>query len=209
MLRRSWKLQPRSTKIINTIPPSTSQLLASSGFESLDSFPRCPPYLLTISTTKAKPIRFARVVSVAQITWIMVQVLARAAKRLAISQLEIAVVAYSSCAIMIYMLRWSRPKDVLVPHTVLIFPGLIPRKITKQETLLMFSLSAPFLGPTEEKDLAKTSGCPISNDCVPTSFSGNKDEAGNIVMGLVLGSTLLEEFTWRHGISLFPQGQSY
>lgn len=152
--------------------------------------PKMPSISADDIADKSKTDSFAKAVSVAQITWIIVQVLARTAKRLAISQLEIAVVAYSSCAIMIYILRWSRPKGVLLPHTILIFPGLIPPEITKQETQKMLALSALLFYPIGEKYVAEKNGCPISNDCVPHSFSGNNEAAYNFVMGLALGSSL-------------------
>ena len=101
---------------------------------------------------KSKTDSFARAVSVAQITWIVVQVLARVARRLAVSQLEIAVLAFSSCAIMIYILHWKKPKGVLVPYTVLTFPGPIPVEIARKKSIIKKrdSIFQLFFGGTKD-----------------------------------------------------------
>lgn len=121
---------------------------------------------------KSKTDSFARIVSVAQITWIVVQVLARAARRLAISQLEISVAAYSGCAIIIHILHWSKPKGVLVPHTVHTFPGSIPQEITENESDIMSgdSIFRLALGLTAENRISRTHGSPFPNDFVPESY---------------------------------------
>jgi hypothetical protein len=86
------------------------------------------PKILSISVedinNKSKGDSLARAVSVPQITWIAVQVFARATKVLDVSQLEIAVVAFSACAVVIYILDWRKRKGVLLPYTVVSFPGL-------------------------------------------------------------------------------------
>jgi hypothetical protein len=143
---------------------------------------------------KSKTDSFARVVSVAQIIWIVVQVLARVARRLAVSQLEIAVVAFSSCAIMIYILHWKKPKSVLVPYTVLTFPGPIPAEITRKESDIRKNDSnfQFFFGGIEDSppSLPGTNGRPIPNDVVPDSHTGTGDQVGYFLLGLALGSCL-------------------
>jgi hypothetical protein len=93
--------------------------------------PKLPSITIDEIDDKNKSDAFARAISVTQITWISVQVVARAARRLAISQLEIAVLAFSACAIIIYTLNWKKPKGVSVPYTLLSFPGGIPSKIVR------------------------------------------------------------------------------
>ncbi|KAN0102644.1 hypothetical protein V8E51_010957 [Hyaloscypha variabilis] len=60
-----------------------------------------------------------RVIAIIQIVWSVIQILARAARHLAISQLEIAVLAFAACAVVMYGLNWYKPKGVQVPITVL------------------------------------------------------------------------------------------
>ncbi|PMD42976.1 hypothetical protein L207DRAFT_552894 [Hyaloscypha variabilis F] len=60
-----------------------------------------------------------RVIAIIQIVWSVIQILARAARHLAISQLEIAVLAFAACAVVMYGLNWYKPKGVQVPITIL------------------------------------------------------------------------------------------
>ncbi|KFY15126.1 hypothetical protein V491_05772 [Pseudogymnoascus sp. VKM F-3775] len=74
---------------------------------------------------------FAKVVAAAQIIWTIANVITRAARRLPVSQLEISVIAFSVCALIIYACYWSSPKDVSVPVTFLQWEGPIPSAITE------------------------------------------------------------------------------
>ena len=65
-------------------------------------------------------------IAVVQIVWTVVQIITRATRHLAISQLEIAVVAFAACAIITYALNWSKPKSVQVPFTLLQYRNEIP-----------------------------------------------------------------------------------
>lgn len=85
-----------------------------------------------------------------QIVWMVIQVIARSYQRLAISQLEIAVVAFSACAIDIYALNWKKPKGVSVPLTLLQYTGFIPDEIWLQSGIQIagwFSLAVWFDKP--------------------------------------------------------------
>ncbi|KAH8818108.1 hypothetical protein F5882DRAFT_433567 [Hyaloscypha sp. PMI_1271] len=142
---------------------------------------------------KSKTDSFARVVSVAQITWIVAQVLTRVARRLAVSQLEIAVVAFSTCAIIIYILHWKKPKSVLIPCIVLTFPGPIPLEITRKESIIKKGASYLQTFYNGERDVLQSlheNGRPIPNDVVPESLAGGYESASYFVLGLALGSSL-------------------
>lgn len=91
--------------------------------------PKLPSITIDEIDDKNKSDAFTRAISVTQITWISVQVVAQAARRLAISQLEIAVLAFSACAIIIYALNWKKPKGISVPYTLISFPGVIPSEV--------------------------------------------------------------------------------
>ncbi|MCJ1433703.1 hypothetical protein MMC27_003067 [Xylographa pallens] len=50
-----------------------------------------------------------------QITWLIIQIIARACQSLAVTLLEISVLAIAGCAIATYILLWHKPQDVMVP----------------------------------------------------------------------------------------------
>ncbi|KAF4626782.1 hypothetical protein G7Y89_g11374 [Cudoniella acicularis] len=76
---------------------------------------------------KDKTDTFARVITVTQISWMVLQVITRAARHLPISQLEIAVVAFAACAIIIFGLNWQKPRSVKVPFTL---PSIVEKTDT-------------------------------------------------------------------------------
>ena len=53
--------------------------------------------------------------AVLQISWLVVQIIARAFQNLAISQIEITVLAFAACAIVTYIFLWHKPQDVKSP----------------------------------------------------------------------------------------------
>jgi hypothetical protein len=50
-----------------------------------------------------------------QITWLVIQIIARAFQNLAITLLEVTVLAFATCAIVIYIALWHKPQDVKIP----------------------------------------------------------------------------------------------
>ena len=64
---------------------------------------------------KSKGDSFVKGAAVIQVVWLLIQVITRAFKGLPISQLEIMVVAFSTCSFITYMLCWLKPQNVLVP----------------------------------------------------------------------------------------------
>jgi hypothetical protein len=75
---------------------------------------------------KSKSDGFAKAIAVGQIGWTLIQVCVRGARGLAIAQLEIAVIAFSVCAVVIYAVQWLVPKDARVPITLMQCKGPIP-----------------------------------------------------------------------------------
>lgn len=53
-----------------------------------------------------------KLLALGQVLWLIVQLIARGAKGLVPSQLEIVVLAFSSCTFVTYLLLWSKPQDV-------------------------------------------------------------------------------------------------
>jgi transposase len=70
---------------------------------------------------KSKANSFIKIIAVTQILWNVVQILLRTGRDLAVTQLEIAVLAFSVSAAIIYFLNWSKPKDVKTPYTLIAF----------------------------------------------------------------------------------------
>lgn len=67
---------------------------------------------------RAKDDAFIRTISVARIIWSTIQILVRAVKKLSICPLELAVLAFATCAIIIYGLYWDKPKSIGVSTTI-------------------------------------------------------------------------------------------
>ena len=60
---------------------------------------------------KSKSDFLVNFVAIVQILWLIVQLIARAVRRLPVSQLEIVALAFSVCSLITYGLQWSKPKD--------------------------------------------------------------------------------------------------
>ena len=119
---------------------------------------------------RAKGDAFTKAIAVVQIFWNVVQVIVRAVRGLAISQLELAVIAFSLCAITIYILQWDRPKDVQVPVTVFQYNGPIPSywsydliEDEDQRRTLANALGVPAALENQETN-NYIWGAPVSND---------------------------------------------
>lgn len=74
---------------------------------------------------------FTKGIAAVQIIWTIASAITRAIRGLAISQLEVSVIAFSVCALIIYASYWSSPKDVSVPITFLEWGGPISSTITE------------------------------------------------------------------------------
>ena len=72
---------------------------------------------------RSKADGFVRVITVFQILWLCVQTIARAVEGLAVTQFEIATVAFAICAVLMYSLCWHIPKGVGVPIMVFHYHG--------------------------------------------------------------------------------------
>lgn len=75
--------------------------------------------------------------AVLQITWLVIQIIARASQHLAISQLEITTFAFAACAIITWILLWHKPQDVKVPTYVDI------SKTLSREQIIQLAARAP------------------------------------------------------------------
>ena len=64
---------------------------------------------------RSKSDGLVRLLAVVQVLWLAVQLIIRRFAKIPFAALEISTVAFSSCAFIIYMTEWSKPKDVGVP----------------------------------------------------------------------------------------------
>jgi hypothetical protein len=69
---------------------------------------------------RAKVDASAKLLTVIQSTWTIINILARAAYSLPISLIEITTVAYVICAAFTYAMWWAKPKDMQTPITMLL-----------------------------------------------------------------------------------------
>jgi len=97
-------------------------LLRSKGL-----LPKLPYITLEEINDKSKSDSLVRAITVVQITWMVIQIIVRAFRSLAISQLEVSVLAFATCAIIIYGINWEKPKAVQVPITIISYPGSFPK----------------------------------------------------------------------------------
>jgi hypothetical protein len=64
---------------------------------------------------KSKSDGLVRILAVIQVLWLVVQMVSRRIVRVSSSALEFSTLAFSSCAFIIYLIEWRKPKDVAVP----------------------------------------------------------------------------------------------
>lgn len=78
-----------------------------------------PPKLSTAELEdRSKGDMFVKGAAILQISWLVIQIIARASEGLAISLLEITTVAFAACAIATYILLWHKPQDIMTPTYV-------------------------------------------------------------------------------------------
>lgn len=78
---------------------------------------------------KSKNDSFVKAIAIVQISWATLQIIARTARKLPISQLELAVLAFAACAVVIYGLYWTKPKGIRCTTTILQYQHEIPLEI--------------------------------------------------------------------------------
>lgn len=80
---------------------------------------------------KSNSDAFVWVIAIFQIISMAAQILIRYTKDLAVSQLEIAVIAFAVCAIIIYISNWHKPQGVKISMTILSYDTMIPEDVEK------------------------------------------------------------------------------
>jgi hypothetical protein len=137
---------------------------------------------------KSKSDMFARLIAIAQITWIVLQVIVRAAKGLAISQLEVAVLAFSVCAITIYALNWKKPKGVKTPYFVLSYDEGMPPDFKKRlgEIMAGHPCSSMLSELFQGRSRLVSFDSPIQNDSSPDDSHSSAISFGGLLLGSII-----------------------
>ncbi|ETS01626.1 hypothetical protein M419DRAFT_80984 [Trichoderma reesei RUT C-30] len=107
---------------------------------------------------KSKGDIFVKVIALGQILWSVFQIIARLVRDLPISPLEVAVVAFAVCAVVIYGLYWGKPQRVGVTITILTYDGVIPSDVLAGLKEVRPAWRLPTLGDA-------LPGAPISVQC--------------------------------------------
>jgi hypothetical protein len=82
-------------------------------------------------TDKSSGDLFTKGLAVLQVSWLMVSLLIRAVRHLAVSQLEILTITFAACSLFIYELCWDKPQDINTPMRLitnsqwLLEPGVV------------------------------------------------------------------------------------
>jgi hypothetical protein len=105
--RRSSSTQ-RSTNFVYMYPNADQLRL----MRQANVIHRLPSISTHEITSKTKSDTLAKTIALLQTIWFLIQVITRASKRLPISQLEIATLAYIASALLIYILNWAKPQGV-------------------------------------------------------------------------------------------------
>jgi hypothetical protein len=107
--------------------------------------PKLPSITKEELEDKSKSDPFVKAIAIVQISWATLQIIARAARKLPISQLELAVLAFAACAVVIYGLYWERPKGIRSTTIILQYQHQIPPEtLAKIKRTVSFSLVRRF-----------------------------------------------------------------
>ena len=120
---------------------------------------------------RSKSDSLLKAIALGQILWSIMQIIARGLQKLTISPLELSVLAYAACSIIIYALYWKKPKSVQIPSTIAWDQNMIPsvalKILEKSETTP--SLVWQYLVPRNSALRARRPvGSPIQNMGLPS-----------------------------------------
>lgn len=135
---------------------------------------------------KSKGDAFVKGIALVQVVWLIVQVISRAAKSLPISQLEIAVLAYSACAVLTYVLLWYKPQNVGTPtYAKEPLRGIGHRFTSQAYTWFLYTLPLPGSGLVDDSST-------IPNDALYPyrPFGATMGYFSYLCTGLVIGGTI-------------------
>jgi len=139
---------------------------------------------------KPKSDSFIKAIATFQIIWATIQVIVRTVRKIAVSQLELAVIAFATCAVVIYLFYWSKPKCVSTVTTILQYKDQIPKDVLQliQDDDMTFRqvLSANI-------NSKRRNGSPVKNDTVGADGNNNDYNDKHEILGtlaMAFGATL-------------------
>ncbi|KAH8589511.1 hypothetical protein B0O99DRAFT_636669 [Bisporella sp. PMI_857] len=151
------------------------QLLSAKGFKLYHDLPSISPQDLE-ALGNSDPL--VKLLAVAQISWLIIQLLVRYRNNIVSSQLEIATLSFSVCSMLTYAMLWNRPRGVTTRYRIK------AAKAPKEDEILLLATFGPgylwtwnrFQG-SEDEELHLM---PIPNDAshavdVRTLFAGFED----------------------------------
>jgi len=133
---------------------------------------------------KSKSDSFVKTITIFQIIWATIQIIVRTARKLAISQLELAVIAFGACAVVIYLLYWSKPKSTSTTITILWYQDQIPKDVLELIKDRTTRLGLAFF--LVDDDERVRCGSRIQNDAIEE----DKDGEFTLFIALILGAAL-------------------
>ena len=150
-----------------------------------DILPSLPQISEAELQDRSKSDAFVKAIALFQILWAIVQITVRTARKLTISQLELAVIAFAACAVVIYSLHWSKPKNVGATTTIIQYEGPIP-----QEVLQLIKGRHTYIGYLLIGDDSRKlrHGSPIRNDA--TENYVDNDAGFWVYPAMILGAVL-------------------
>ena len=135
---------------------------------------------------KSKSDAFVKIIAIVQISWATLQIIVRAARKIAISQLELAVLAFAACAVVIYCLYWTKPKNIQATTTILQYRHGIPSPILREVTKNTYDSIVQMFMSFRSDVSQPYSGNRIRND----NIYGSNDDFASLVLALTFGATL-------------------
>ncbi|KAH6684062.1 hypothetical protein B0J14DRAFT_645981 [Halenospora varia] len=79
---------------------------------------KLPPLEVNEINDKNKSDGLVRLLAVIQVLWLAIQLIAPQVDNTSSTALEIGTLAFATCAFIIYIAEWPRPKDVNVPYYI-------------------------------------------------------------------------------------------
>jgi hypothetical protein len=139
---------------------------------------------------RTKSDAFTKLFAIVQSTWLVVQSIARAERGLAISELELATMAFVFCALVMYILWWEKPFDVERRHVVAC--------LVKSEHML-HSNDVQWGEQDRVTDLSFTDflHLALENDLVDGAIGNDWPSVALYMSGMVFSAIHLVAWNWR------------
>ncbi|RAK92522.1 hypothetical protein BO79DRAFT_138209 [Aspergillus costaricaensis CBS 115574] len=139
---------------------------------------------------RSKSDMFMRLLAVGQIVWVVIQIISRWAYGLAVTQLEVTVVAFAFCAVGMYTVNHGKPKGVELP-ILFEYPG--STKVLTAEMILTnpsdtFTAIVQMVRATLKS--SRDSGDPIGNGFVDESEDPSKLSNISTDLWMFIGSMI-------------------